>query len=298
MGVQIRLKFSIRLPRRGENFAFPFPKDFQPLALEDIVVSEPTCAIPPPLFLEELARDPAFCLHIGIGIPENETLPTLSYSDFFNLNANGNLSWATISRSILDKYTTLEREKNSDLPTKFLTSMKKHANNAEGQKSILLFPGRWEGFSFNSAQDLAQKILSETKFNVILIARAHPLSDGKNAQIYMGNSSLSDIETRTFFDSPVGMGEEIFGEVSFNFAHNLRKFFLLKMKKKTDLVFPPLGEAPSMFQTLNIFTPTLYKPPTLSLTGSEIGDDFFLASFSRGEKKVLEALTHAKVHKT
>ena len=248
--------------------------------------------------MEELAKDPQFNFHIGIGLPENEIFPTLSYSDFFRLHSSNTLNWLSIARFIYDKYIALEKEK-FPTATKFITSLKKHALNAGGEKSVLLFPGRWEGFGLKAAQELAQKILSSSNFHVVVAVRAHPLSTPENVHEmnpqFSGNSSLSDVEERIFYNSPVGMGEEIFGEVCYNFAHNLKKMIFLKIKKVVQ--GPPLYSS-SMLQPFSVYTPALYKPVAPSPTGSEVPDDFFLASFSRGDKKVLDALSRAKVHKS
>ena len=127
--------------------------------------------------------------------------------------------------------------------------------------------------------------------------RAHPLSNAENAQELnpqlTGNSSMKDVSHRFFFDSTVGVGEEVFDSVCYNFAHNQRKFFLLKMKKVIDEHIP----SQHMFQKVHSYTPTIYKPEAPSLTGSEVSEDFFYASFSKGEKKVLDALSKARVHK-
>ena len=104
--------------------------------------------------------------------------------------------------------------------------MKKHANNPSGEKSVLLFLGRWEGFGLKAAQELAQKILTTSSFKVFVAVRAHPLSTAENvAELnpqFFGNNSLSDIEERIFSNAPVGMGEEVFGEVCYNFSHNVK----------------------------------------------------------------------------
>ena len=133
---------------------------------------------------------------------------------------------------------------------------------------------------------------------MIVAVRAHPLSTPGNVHElnpqFSGNSSLSDVKERIFYNSTVGMGEEIFGDVCFNFAHNLKKLIFLKIK---EVVEGPAPHSNNMLQKFSVFTPTLYKPVAPSPTRSEVPDDFFLASFSRGEKKVLEALSRAKVHK-
>ena len=301
METKVRLSFSARppSPKSVSGIFFPFPKNFQPVTIEDVVVDEPTFGILPPTFLQDMASNPLFNFHIGIGLPENDIIPTLSYSDFFNLNTNNNLNWVSISRYIHSKYTELEKQKISPIPARFLTSLAKHNTNAGHEKSVVLFPGRWEGFNLSAAHSLAQKLLSSSPFNVFIATRAHPLSTEENSHELnphvTGNGSLSDVESRFFCTTPVGMGEMGFKDVVFNFQHNIRKFFFLKMKKTTTTPTSLLHS--HMFQPIQFFSPKNYQPEAPSPTGSEISDEFFLASFSRGEKKVLDALAAAGVHK-
>jgi hypothetical protein len=145
MDIEVRLIFSIRppTPHNGGGVAYPFPKNLQGTALEGDLMDEPSVGLPPPHFLEELVASPTFSFHIGIGLPENDVLPTLSYSDFFRLSSNNNLNWTSIIRYIHEKYELLSKDDNSDTPKRFMVSLKKHFSNSEGEKSVLLFPGRW-----------------------------------------------------------------------------------------------------------------------------------------------------------
>ena len=220
MDTEVRLRWSIRPPSKSskDGRAFPFPQNFESLAADVSLVSEPTFGIPPQLFLEELTKHPTFNFHIGIGLPENEFFPTLSYSSFFSLHTSNSINWTSISRYIYDKYIELEKKKNP-WAAKFVFY-------PSGEKSVLLFPGRWEGFGLKAAQELAQKILATSSFKVFVAVRAHPLSTAENvAEVnpqFFGNNSLSDIEERIFYNAPVGMGEEVFGEVCYNFSHNVK----------------------------------------------------------------------------
>ena len=298
MNSPVRLRFSTR-PPSSNGVSFPFPKDFQPLSLEDVCVEDPSTGLLPNEFLHELAKHPMFNFHVGIGISDNEIIPTLDYTDFYHLNRTNSVNWNSISKYIFEKYEVRSKDElYSESAPGFLSSLHKHSSNPHGQKSIFLFPGRWEGFGFKEAQVLAQKILTTTNFLVFIGVRAHPLSTKENAHEmnpqFMGNSSLSDVDSRIFYDSPVGMGEATLGgDVCYNFAHNVRKFLFLKMKKATH---GPIFSK-TMFEDLQVFTPLEYKPAFYSSSASDVGDDYFLASFSKGEKKVLDALSKARVHK-
>ena len=56
-------------------------------------------------------------------------------------------------------------------------------DEGKGDKSFLLFPGRWEGFDVRECQTLSQSILRDVgKFNfrVFICAKAHPFATHEN----------------------------------------------------------------------------------------------------------------------
>jgi hypothetical protein len=143
------------------------------------------------------------------------------------------------------------------------------------------------------------EILASSNFKVFVGVRAHPLSNSKNvAELnpqFFGNNSVIDIEERIFYNAPVGMGEEVFGEVCYNLAHNQKKLIFLKIKMA--VARPHYSSVPPMLQKYTLFTPTTYSPTLPSSSRSVVSDDFFLASFSKVEKNAHDALAKAKIHK-
>ena len=108
----------------------------------------------------------------------------------------------------------------------------------------------------------------------------------------MLTSSLAPvIESRFFGETSVGLGEELFGGIEYNLAHNQKNFFLLKMRRA---ITPT--ETVMFHKTLPLALPT-YKPPTPSRTASEISEQFLLASVGKNDKSFLDSLQGAGIRK-
>ena len=76
------------------------------------------------------------------------------------------------------------------------------------------------------------------------------------------------------FSTPICFGEKIFGdEVDFNLTRNERKVFLLKIRKEVKFLPPH-----EMFFRPSLVDLKTYKCPPSLCTGSEVSDQFTLAS--------------------
>jgi len=295
--------FSIRAPllRNSDGIAFPFLKQIFPPEEGKEVLEDPKSDLPPALFLEELAEDGSLQVHVAIGLPENDVIPTLSLSDFVYLSDTKTLSWSNISRCLLEKYKILGEEEEGKTARRFHDQLLKNTGNPGGKKTILLFPGRWNTFFPQVAHTLAQEILRNTRFGVFIATQAHPLSDRENVQelnpCVTGNSSLSYVEERIFFTTPIGFGEEVSGQVCYDFIHNTKSFFLLRIMKKNLFSKSGLEVDPSMFQKVTLFDFQKYKGPSLSFSRSFDNQEPLLLSFPRADKIDLRTLSTVKLVK-
>ena len=123
----------------------------------------------------------------------------------------------------------------------------------------------------------------DAKFPVFVAAQAHPLPTTENCYEpnphLTGNSTAEFIESRFFFPTPVGMGEDILGHLNFDLAHNAKNFFFLKIRKSyKDLSNINMFAKPTPVEFKN------YKGPKITHTGSEILDQYVLASVLRGQE--------------
>ena len=167
---------------------------------------EPTTEILPSAFLEDLFVNPMFNFNLGIAVPENDFFPVLGFQDFVHLYLSKTLSWTDIYSFLLQKYLSKSKaEKTPSRDTRFYQMLLKH-QNGKG-KNVLLFPGRWHGFSTFDAEFLRQ---------------AHPESLPENAaelnpQITGSTSGLT-VETFHYLSGrPRGVGPK-----------SCRRRFLLK----------------------------------------------------------------------
>src|SRR6185437_204607 len=236
-------------------------------------------------FLEELAEQNLFQVHVAIGKPDNDVIPTLSLSDFVHLSDTKTLNWVNILKCLFDKYKTLAEDSENKTAARFVDQLTRNVSNPSGKKTILLFPGRWTSFIPPVAQILAQEILRNTRFGVFITAQAHPLSDCRNVQelnpCLTGNSSLSFVEERIFFTSPIGFGEEESGQVCYDFIHNTKSFFLLRIKKKVFIPKPDPEDDHSMFQKVTLYDFQKYKGPFQSFSRKFDDQNPLLFSFPR-----------------
>ena len=91
--VDVSVTFSIRPPRGGAGPAFPFIKAVSLSDSQRGLLDEAVTGFFPPEFLKDLKESPVFEVHIGVGLPENDVFPTVSYSDFNVLSSNRNVNW-------------------------------------------------------------------------------------------------------------------------------------------------------------------------------------------------------------
>ena len=104
MNVDVGVTFSIRPPRPGQEVAFPFPKRFALNGTGRALLDRATTGFFPKAFLEDLKSSLLLQAHMAVGIPENDVLPPLSYSDFYELSSSGQVNWRSINTYIYDKY--------------------------------------------------------------------------------------------------------------------------------------------------------------------------------------------------
>ena len=117
VGIPVRLSFSVvpPSPQNSSGLVYPFPKDFQEAEDDSPIVEDRFGGIPSDGFLKDVANHSVFGGQIAIGLPENEFFPTLSYSDFFNLDRGRKLKWDVILKCVKTKY---ERRASADPPTR------------------------------------------------------------------------------------------------------------------------------------------------------------------------------------
>ena len=309
----VSLWFSLRPPHRNaaNQTVYPFPKEIK--AETKTVPVEKNTDIPPTDFLQELHShinpDP-FHVYAAIGLPENDVFPTLSYPDYYTLvtpdkDQKKVLSWKSIFDCMLTKYLPL---KNTVLPGKdFYDYLVNSGNNMDGTKSVLLYPGRWGGFDLREAQALSQTILTETKFDVFICTQAHPLTTKDNVHeqnpIITGVGMYGVVKEVIFFNGVVGLGEDFLGQVHFSFPHNEHLFLLLRMRLGVKSVPPGTTPPPTptpltdMFVPITTYQPKKYQPPPLpTSSASQVCEDYFVASFVKGDKKTLGVFRKAGIN--
>ena len=230
-------------------------------------------------------------MHTGVGLPENDVFPTVSYSDFNVLSSNRNVNWHSLCTYVHEKYE--KRSKAGDaVAASFVTSLGKHRANLGGQKSILIVPGFWEGLGrVSDGMNLAQNILRSSNFKVFVVVDGNRSSTTANARELnphiMGHGLSREVVSRHFCTVPVCLGEKVFGGgPNFNLEHNVHNLFLLGVKR----CGPPPAEVygSDMLFPLSFFTPSTYVPAPIDLTGSEVNGEYFLAACAQADKKVFE----------
>ena len=104
VGIPVRLSFSVvpPSPQNSSGLVYPFPKDFQE-AEDDSPIVEDRFSLR--RVFERRGQPECF------RSLENEFFPTLSYSDFFNLDRGRKLKWEIILMCVKTKY---ERRASTD----------------------------------------------------------------------------------------------------------------------------------------------------------------------------------------
>ena len=249
---------SIRPPRVGQVVAFPYPKRFSLNGTSCALLDRPTRGFFPKSFLEDLRDSSVFEAHIAVGIPENDVLPTFSYSDFHDLSSTNKVCWRSINTLIYDKYK--KRAAAGDaIATIFVKSLNDNRANLLGKKSVLVVPGFWQNFmNMGEAMKLARSILAASKFKVFVMATGHRASTPLNAREInphiMGEALGPQVYARYFCSTPVCLGEIVNGdEVNFCLDRNVTSFFCLGVRSSwgSSLVADP---APNMLHSFELFS--------------------------------------------
>jgi hypothetical protein len=134
----ISLLFSLHPPPRNavDRTAYPFPKGILVIEAKTVAVELPI-DVPPLDFLREVHSstnpDP-FHVSIGIGLPDNDVFPTLSFSDFYSLSASNNLRWGPIFEHLKSKYLPLKGTEG--VQGTFFDYLARCGDNSVGTKSI------------------------------------------------------------------------------------------------------------------------------------------------------------------
>ena len=210
---------------------------------------------------------------------ETEEFPSLDFSDFCRLGSDP--SWVSVQELIKQKVSREAANPSNLLANEFAHSLENYRDHPSHTKSILLFPGRWEGFSYRDAVLLGQSILSESQFSVFIAVLAAPFTTPQNAHErnphLCGNGSFAEVEGRYLISSDVGMGQELGGEVSFGLASNQRKVFFLKLRK-------PVKEhhVSDMFIRPTVLDLLSYTPFPPALVPGRLTNRFFWLRWSRG----------------
>ena len=228
---------------------------------------------------------------MAVGIPENDVLPTLSYSDFYELSSSGQVNWRSINTYIYDKYK--KRSAAGDLVAAgFVKSLSDNRANLLMKKSVLVVPGFWKTFSsIHEALKLARSILAASKFRPLVMVRGHHASTAANAcelnPIIMSDGLGPQVCSRYFCTTPVCVGELIGEEVNYSLGRNVLNFFCLEVQSP--------GAAPlvSSFATtcftllcLSLLLPTSLLPLTLSTMVNFLTKIFWLCCGFNGKQKV------------
>jgi len=286
----VLVQFSIRPPRYSSDTPFPCIKCVKSSIGTSVPLIEPVNNILPSSFIQDLAENPVFNFLLGIGIPENPYLPSLTFQEFCEFKDNGPLIWKRLHSVFVDKYKKLSSSESdkSSINNLFYNRLIKHGNNES--KSILVFSGRWSNFS---AISFSQSLIPTTKLSVYTLNFAHPLTNIPNAvemnPLFSGSLGESNYSDKHFFPVPICLGEEgIDGETHFGFTHNLFYFLLCKVKLNDKFA----KDASCMFHPFTHTQLKFYSSPEAKETGSEIEDHFILASFLRGVKGV-EVVAHS-----
>ena len=246
----------------------------------------------PEQVLKDLITMPVFNVLFAVGLPENEVLPTLSYSDFIYHSKNDSLTAEIIEQKIAAKYSSGDNEKKAQ----FLAQLNKHKGNTFSKnKTILLFPG-WGEFTLRHAFDLVPKF-ERSGFQVIVSAKAHPYTTPENMSELnphiCGNYLRGKVDQLYFFDTLVGLGTMDFSlKVVYDFTRSAHKFFFVKfLKQAVENAVPD----PAMFRKPKVLQFATYKGLTPVRSASEAGDNFLLASVEKSQRKALDVLPEAGI---
>ena len=273
------------------TFDTPLPPSAGPPTLE------PVNGAFPPEALQDFKELAQFNIHIVVGLPDNDIIPSLSYSDFVLLKNYGTLSWTTVEAKVGEKYTMLKSSETKSVAERaelFSVRLGQHRNNkGGGGKNILIVPGLWPELTQSGATSFADNIVKFSSFGAFVALPAHPLSTAENVHELnphiCGNFSHPTVEACFYSDTPIATGElnPFTEEMDFTLARNAKKYLFLQMKKiEVDGKFPTDG-AP-MFKRPFPFDFKNYLGLPHKKTGSEITtDQFVLFSVESSLRKTL-----------
>ena len=269
-------------------------------------VSDPVDGSFPPEVLSDLRSMAGFNIHIAIGLPENDVIPTLSYSDFLDLADLNAVNWRAIELKIGEKYLKISKAKGDRamVAEVFLTRLSQHKNNKDTQnKNVLLVPGVWNELGLHSVYNLAENFLTTHLFGfgVFVAVAAHPLTTLENFSELnphvCGNFSFPIMEKRLFSEHLIGTGErnDFTNEVEFAIVRKAKHFFFAKMKKK-ESEKKDYESTQKMFAAASPFSFVTYKGlPQKKKAGSAISEQFALFSVEKKFKDSFSCFLRAGI---
>ena len=281
---EVVAQFITRHPRFSSEVPFPSVKAVRAISGSTLIVPEPSTNILPPTFIKDLSESTVFNILFGIGIPDNDFLPSLDFKDFCTFKSEGPPIFKKLLSSITEKYkrlASLDKEKDS-VNNQFYNRLIKHRDNEN--KGVLIFAGCWRNFSSLS---LAKSLAPSTKLSFLVLDFAHPLSNVRNVRelnpMTSGSIGDSSFSASYFFSSEVCLGEkDMGGDVHFGFAYNSHHLILSVVRKESKS-----DHSSTMFHSLAVVDPQDYSPFEVKETGSEIHqEDFVIATFLKGSKEI------------
>lgn len=294
--VDTLVQFGIRPPRFVSDPPSPFIVSIKSLSEIAPTLIEPKDSILPDLFIKDLSTNPAFNLLAGIGIPDNDYIPTISFQEFIDFKDCGPIAWKRLHDIMLNKYKKLSNidGMKKQIHSQFYNRLLKHYQNES--KGLLVYSGQWKNFSPLSL--IQSLLINNSKVSIFNLTFAHPLTNLSNASEmnpmltgYMnGALSLENF----LFQLPISLGEEgPDGSIHFGFAHNAHHMILSKVSLKND------KPATNMVHPPAIMPLKLYDSPEVKETGSEFNENFVSMAFVKGSKELEELkkceLLHQKV---
>jgi hypothetical protein len=273
----VQVLFSVSKPRDPNLPSFPRIKDVQKSQESEVEpLIEPTNNIPPPNFIKDLVGH--FRAFLVIGGVEDYSIPTITFSDFSKIYKTGHIHWNSVCTTLLVKYKNLCENANGEEEKKkfknLLIKVEKCLSKEGEGRGVIIFPGRWKGFSPSEGDKLSQEICEQTKHTPFVVRTAHPLTTLENAcelnPHLTGSPSGKIFVNRYLYTTPVGMGEvNLVGDTRFDLSHNEKKFFVVEVKKD-----PPPSTPPGLFYPVTPLEPVHYEGVEIKETDSDIVENY------------------------
>ena len=134
------MSFAIRRPKRAGDSHFSYPQEFRLHHHEKRLLDDPSSGFSPEAFLSDLCESKYFGVQIGVGLPENKSFPTLSYSDFYSLPHINTACWPALYRYISEKYSKRSKE-SGEIATVLSERLGRFKGNVPRHGSVLVVPG-------------------------------------------------------------------------------------------------------------------------------------------------------------